>query len=95
MPSRTCIVLFTIAGCPACAEHAPIFRRVAAAYASRIPVHVLDANDPRHTALADRVGVRAVPATALLRRPTGVVRLDGVADEDDLRRLFELAIAYA
>lgn len=92
--SRTAVVVFSMAGCPACSEYMPRFNRIARRAADGVPVHVLDAADPRHQALAERLGVSATPATYVLRSPAGAVALIGAAPNADIEQLFQIARAH-
>ncbi len=93
--SRVVVVLFTIEGCPACTEYKPRFARVASAFQGRVPVLMLDANDPRNANLAGRLSVESVPATFVLRRPTGVIRMVGSVPDDQIAWLLGIAAREA
>jgi thioredoxin-like negative regulator of GroEL len=89
--ARVVVVLFTLEGCPACAEFKPRFRRLAEAYSQYMPIIMADANDPRFTGLADRLQVREVPATFALRRPSGALRILGNVPDTHVRHLLDIA----
>lgn len=89
---KVVVVVFTLENCPACMHYKPRFRRIASAYSRCVPIVMADVNDPRFTALADRLAVREVPATFVLRRPHGVLRLVGNVPDDQIRWLLDLAV---
>jgi thiol-disulfide isomerase/thioredoxin len=89
--SHVVIVLFTIPGCAACEEYKPRFMRIAKQFQQRIPVVVLDANDQRNADLGTRLKVANVPATFVLRRPTGVIRVEGSIPDSQIAWLFGVA----
>lgn len=93
--ARIVVVVFTIEGCPACIDYKPRFQRVAGPYAGCVPIIVADANDPRYTPLADRLGVQEVPATFILRKPSGVIRAVGGLPDAQIDWLMGLAAREA
>ena len=93
--ARIAVVVFTIKGCPACAEYKPRFQRLAAPYAGCIPIVVVDANDARYSQLADRLGVQEVPATFVLRKPRGIIRVIGGAPDAQINWLLGVAAREA
>lgn len=93
--SRVVVVLFTIPGCEACREYKPRFQRVAQHYAGHVPVMMLDANDSRCADLANRLNVTNVPATFALRRPTGMIRIEGAIPDSQIAWLFGIAAREA
>jgi thioredoxin-like negative regulator of GroEL len=93
--SRTVVVVFTIAGCEACEEYKPRFHRMAQHYQAHVPVMMFDANDPRCADLANRLNVQAVPATFVLRRPTGVIRVEGAIPDSQIAWLLGVAAREA
>jgi len=93
--ARIVVVVFTIEGCAACAEYKPRFQRVASAYMGCVPIIVADANDPRYTPLADRLGVQEVPATFVLRKPRGMIRAVGGLADAQINWLMGLAAREA
>lgn len=95
--SRVVVVLFTIPGCDACAEYKPRFQRIAQMYQRIMPIYLLDANDTRADVadLASRLNVTNVPATFVLRRPTGVIRVEGSIPDDQIVRLLGVAVREA
>jgi thioredoxin-like negative regulator of GroEL len=93
--SRVVVVLFTIAGCEACEEYKPRFQRVARNYQQHVPIVMLDANDPRCADLAQRLNVMNVPATFALRRPTGMIRIEGAIPDSQIAWLLSIAAREA
>lgn len=93
--SRVVVVLFTIAGCEACAEYKPRFHRMAQHYRNYVPVMAFDANDPRCADLANRLNVTNVPATFVLRKPTGVIRVEGAIPDSQIAWLLGVAAREA
>jgi thioredoxin-like negative regulator of GroEL len=89
------VVLFKMEGCPACAEYEPRFRKFAAAYGSCVPTLIVDVTDERYIPLADRLGVTGVPATFVLRRPRGVIRLEGAVSDRQIQGLLDVAARSA
>ena len=88
-------MLFILEGCGACAEYKPRFEKLATAYAGRFPIVYADANDARFSDLADRLNVEAVPATFLLRRPRGMIRMTGSSTDDQIKWLLNTAAQAA
>jgi len=88
--SRVIVVLFTISGCEACEEYKPRFQRIAQHY-PQVPVVMLDANDPRNADLGTRLNVNNVPATFVLRRPSGVIRVESAIPDTQIVWLFNVA----
>jgi len=95
--ARTVVVLFTVPGCDACAEYKPRFQRIAQQYQHAVPIYVLNANDTRPDVadLASRLNVANVPATFVLRRPTGVIRVEGAIPDDQIAWLLGVAAREA
>lgn len=93
--SRVVVVLFTIPGCEACQEYKPRFQRVAQHYQGHVPIMMLDANDPRCADLASRLNVTNVPATFALRRPTGMIRIEGAIPDSQIAWLLGIAAREA
>jgi thioredoxin-like negative regulator of GroEL len=89
--ARIVVVVFTIKGCDACAEYRPRFERVASTYAGCVSIVMADANDPRFTQLADRLGVEEVPVTFVLRKPRGVIRVVGSVPDSQINWLMGIA----
>ena len=89
------VVVFTIAGCDACKEFAPRFQRIAQHYQRQVPVVMLDANDQRNADLGTRLNVTNVPATFVLRRPSGVIRAEGAISDSQIAWLFGVAAREA
>lgn len=94
--ARTVVVLFTIPGCGACAEYKPRFARIAQQY-PHVPIYMLNANDTRPDVadLASRLNVANVPATFVLRRPTGVIRVEGAIPDSQIAWLLGVAAREA
>lgn len=92
--ARAVVVLFTIPGCDACAEYKPRFQRIAQQYQSIVPIYMLNANDtnPQVADLASRLNVMNVPATFVLRRPTGVIRVEGAIPDEQIAQLLGIAV---
>ena len=87
------IIVVTMAGCDACAEYLPIFRRIAHRH-PKIPVHYVDAAAQRGSQawqIAERYGVRATPTTRVLRRGPGSIKVEGAQDADYVEWLFATA----
>ena len=95
--ARVVVVVFTIPGCDACAEYKPRFQQIAQHYQTIVPIYMLDANDTRPDVadLASRLNVAHVPATFVLRRPTGVIRIEGSIPDDQIARLLGVAAREA
>jgi thioredoxin-like negative regulator of GroEL len=93
--ARVVVVLFTIAGCEACEEYKPRFQRAARQFQQYIPIILLDANDPRNQDFAQRLNVANVPATFVLRRPTGVIRAEGTLPDSQIAWLLGVAAREA
>lgn len=95
--AKTVVVLFTIPGCDACAEYKPRFYRIAQQYQHLVPVYMLNANDTRPDVadLATRLSVANVPATFVLRRPTGMIRVEGAIPDSQIAALFNVAAREA
>lgn len=95
--ARAVVVLFTIPGCDACAEYKPRFQRIAQQYQQIVPIYMLNANDtnPQVADLASRLNVANVPATFVLRRPTGVIRVEGAIPDDQIAWLLGVAAREA
>jgi len=89
------VVLFTIPDCEACREYKPRFRRVAQHYQQYVPILMVDANDPQYAALANRLRVVDVPATFVLRRPTGIIRVEGAIPDSQIAWLLGVAAREA
>ena len=90
--ARCTIVIFHMPGCEACGEYLPRFARLAPR--AQVPVHVLDANAPQNQALADRLGVTAVPCTFVLRQPHGILRREGALSDDEIMWVLAVAAYY-
>ena len=95
--ARVVVVVFTIPGCDACAEYKPRFQRVAQHYGRIVPIYMLNANDARPDIadLASRLNVTSVPATFVLRRPTGVIRYEGAITDEQIAWLLGVAAREA
>jgi len=99
--ARVVILVFTIPGCEACLEYKPRFIRAVQHYRQQVPalqhvpIFMYDANDPRCAEIATRLGVYNVPVTFVLRRPTGVARLEGGAPDSEIARLLGIAAREA
>lgn len=91
------VVVFTIAGCPACDEYKPRFTRIAQAYTQAVPIWLLDANDTRPDVrdLATRLNVTNVPVTFVMRRPSGVMKIEGGIPDDQIAWLLGIAAREA
>jgi len=92
---RIVVVLFTIEGCQACTEYKPRFARIASAYREHVPILMLDANDPQNANLAGRLNVEGVPATFVLRRPSGIIRMVGSVPDSQIAWLLGVAAREA
>jgi len=93
--SRVVVVLFTIPGCEACEEYKPRFQRIARHYQQQVPIIMLDANDQRNADLGTRLNVTNVPATFVLRRPSGLIRIEGAIPDSQVTWLFNVAAREA
>lgn len=95
--ARVVVVLFTIPGCEACAEYKPRFQRIAQQYQSIVPILMFNANDMRPDVadLANRLNVASVPATFVLRRPTGLIRVEGAIPDSQIAWLLGVAAREA
>lgn len=91
--ARAVVVVFTIEGCEACKEYKPTFMKVANGYRNSVPIYMLDANstDPQVASLAQRLNVQAVPATFVLRKPTGMIKVEGAIPADQVVWLCDIA----
>ena len=92
MSPRTAILVFGMAGCDACAEYIPRFRARSRRFAGHVPIHVLDAN--QHTRMADYYRIRNTPTTLVLRKPQGVMRVEGAVGDAEIERILAVAYAY-
>ena len=90
--SAVAVVVFVMQGCPACHEYAPAVQAAQRRHPG-IPVYILDAasRDPSIKALADRHDIRATPTTLVLRRPAGVIKVEGSLDGATLEQLMQIA----
>lgn len=93
--SRVVVVVFTIDGCEACEEYKPRFRRIAQPYQTSIPIFMMNANDPQNAELANRLKVAAVPATFVMRKPSGVIRIEGAIPDSQIAWLLGVAAREA
>ena len=93
--SRVVVVVFTIDGCGACEEYKPRFRRIAQSYQARVPIYMMDANDQRTADLASRLKVTNVPVTFVLRKPTGVISVEGAIPDSQIAWLLGIAAREA
>lgn len=93
--ARVVVVVFTIDGCGACQEYKPRFRRIAQSYQKHVPIFMMDANDPRSADLATRLDVTNVPATFVLRKPTGVIKVEGSIPDSQIAWLLGVAAREA
>ena len=91
------VVVFTMAGCSACSEYKPRFMRIAESYRQYVPVLMFDANDSRPDVadLANRLGVTNVPVTFVLRRPTGMMKIEGGIPDSQIAWLLGVAAREA
>lgn len=89
------VVLFTLEGCPACEEYKPRFEKIAAAYKDRFPIVRADANDEKYADLAERLQVSSVPVTYVLRRPTGLIKVEGSVPDSQIAWLLNIAAREA
>ena len=94
MPPRTVVIVFTLPGCGHCSEFLPRFKARAARVVGQVPIHVVNADAPQHTALAERLGVTATPAMYVLRHPTGMLKLEGAVTDAEIDALLSVALAY-
>lgn len=93
--SRVIVILFVIQGCEACDDFKPRFHQIAQRYRQYIPIMMMDANDPRCADLAGRLNVGNVPATFVLRRPTGAIRVEGAIPNSQIAWLLDIAAREA
>jgi thioredoxin-like negative regulator of GroEL len=95
--ARVVVVVFTIPGCDACAEYKPRFQHIAQHYERIVPIYMLNANDTRPGVadLASRLNVTSVPATFVLRRPTGMIRYEGAISDEQIAWLLGVAAREA
>lgn len=93
--SRVVVVVFTIEGCEACEEYKPRFRRIASSYQKRVPIFMMNANDPQNADLANRLNVAAVPATFVMRKPFGLIRVEGAIPDSQIAWLLGVAAREA
>lgn len=95
------VALFTIPGCEACEEYKPRFERAVQHYRQQVPalqhvpVFMYDANDPRCAEIATRLNVHNVPVTFVLRRPSGLVRIEGGVPDSQIAWLLGIAAREA
>jgi thioredoxin-like negative regulator of GroEL len=68
MPERAAIFVFGQAGCPACEDYVPRFKRLSAPYWRQLPIGVYDlARDgKRANELASAMGIKATPTTVVM-----------------------------
>ena len=63
--ASTAVFVFGQAGCPACADYVPRFKRLAAS--APFPVGVYDLAKDRHAqGFADKLAIRATPTTVVM-----------------------------
>lgn len=89
------VVVFTIPGCQACEEYKPRFSRIAQQYAPYVQIFMLNADDTRNADLANRLQVHNVPATYVLRRPTGMMKIEGGIPDQQIAWLLGIAAREA
>jgi thioredoxin 1 len=80
---------FYQAGCTPCQALEPRLERIAAQYLGRVRVYRVDVE--RDLSLAERFGVKSLPALLILRSGREVERLDGLDREPELSAPFERA----
>lgn len=91
MTRPTAVFVFGQAGCPACSEYVPRFKRLAAPYRNRFPIGIYDlARDgQRVNEFASKLGIRATPTTVVMNRRGGLRKLVGALTEAQIRELLE------
>jgi thiol-disulfide isomerase/thioredoxin len=89
--SPVVVVMFTLKGCHFCIDFKPRFQKLAAPYADLVPIVMADANDPKFESLANRLNVQGVPATFVLRKPAGMIRVDGAVPDSQVIWLLNIA----
>lgn len=82
------IVAFYMQDCPACHEYIPRFQKVAARH-PKVQAQVLEAE--ANSATADRFQIDSVPQTLALRKPQGMIRIQGPIPDDQIEWLFQVA----
>jgi hypothetical protein len=112
MPHHKVIVaVFTMAGCGACEEYKPRFRRVVqemglpvfdvgkgrlpdptALSRTCLPVYTIDCDDKQFGNWAEHLNVHATPSTYVLRRPRGVLKLEGSIPDEQVKWLLGKAL---
>ena len=90
--SSVVIIVFTVPGCGACENYKPRFQQIAQRYAQHVPVIMANANDPKYQDLANKYNVDNVPATFVLRKPSGLIRVEGAIPDNQIIWLFEVAL---
>lgn len=99
-PGEVAVVVVAMAGCPACEEYEPRFRRFVPYYRSLRFVHI-DALDQRPAAQEwmDRYQVSATPSTLVVRRTASdrpelryeVWKIDGSVDDATIKQTLDFA----
>lgn len=90
--SRVVVAVVAMEGCGACEEYLPRFKQIAKKYEHCLPIIVLDAAKPEHGAIADRYRVYETPTTLILRKPIGLVRFVGGLPDNEIERVFLIAM---
>jgi thioredoxin-like negative regulator of GroEL len=64
------VFVFGQAGCPACSEYIPRFKRIAAAFRQRFPIGIYDLAKDGHRAqeMATTLDIKATPTTVVMNR---------------------------
>lgn len=87
------VILFVLAGCPACHAILPRFKAVAQKYAACLPVVIMDATRDDYGPVADYFGVTHTPTAIGLTRKRGqVARFHGAVADHEIERLFQTTV---
>jgi hypothetical protein len=85
------VFVFGQAGCPACSEYIPRFKRIAAAFRDRFPIGIYDLlrDGPKANEFATRLGIRATPTTVVMTSRGSLHKHVGALAESAIRELLE------
>lgn len=88
-PHPVGVFVFGQAGCPACADYIPRFKRVAGPFRERFPIGIYDlAKDgPYANEFATKLGIRHTPTTVVMTRRGSLHKHVGPLTESAIREL--------
>lgn len=82
------LVVFYMNDCPACHEYLPRFRAIAARHPN-VQTYLLETE--KYAAEADKYGIQGVPVTLALRKPAGMIKVEGGIPDDQIEWFFRVA----